>query len=223
MGEKIPGQAPRIVKRWSNVAVEIKSLNAFKSHDKVQGLWKFRPEAWYEKGIPIYSKVRPTPGAVYELQLREKEGRQYLFLKPAEGEIKRALIVIDSGDLWRSSYSCEIIRGKGEVVSHASGGSRGGAHWREVDVYIAQIGAVFKVYNAGFKSRHPETRATRVVLEQVYIYEKDGKLQHALLSLADCDWVREEIEKYKAQLVMSPMLRDIGDVEDFLVAEEEVE
>jgi len=222
MGE-IPGQTPRITKKWDNVAVEIKSIEAFQAHDKVQGLWRFRPEAWYERGLPIYVKVKPVAGAVYELQLREKDGREYLFLKPVQDtEIKNALIIMDSGDLWRSSYSCKVIRGKGEVVSHASGGSRGGAHWREVEVYIAEIGSVFEVYNAGFKGRYPKTKAMKVLLEEVYVYEKDGELQHTPSHLVEYDWIREEIEKYKARLVTAPMLRDIGDVEDFLVAEEEV-
>jgi len=205
-----------ILKSWENVALHESIVSRLQPHEAVQGLYKYQPKAWYAKGLPFYIKsTPPEPGKVVSVEKREKNGLKYFFMIPSEKLFDSALLVFDSGDLWRSSYDLKILDGEAELLTSACGGSRGGAHYREVYVYVAKVGTVFREYNAGFKSRHPTTRVYQLQTRLMALTYKNGKLYH--VSDKAPEWASEDYKTYEVRYRDLPVLVELGDAEDYAV------
>jgi len=205
-----------ILKQWENVALHQSIASSLSPHEVVQGLYKYQPKAWYSKGLPFYIKSTPEPGKVVNVEKREKNGLKYFFMTPSEKqEFDSALLVFNSGDLWRSSYDLKILDGEAELLTSACGGSRGGAHYAEVYVYIAKIGTVFREFNAGFKSRRPRTTVYQLQKRKMALTYKNGKLYDIRDEAPE--WALEDPKTYEVKHRVLPVLVELGDAEDYAV------
>jgi len=221
-------QNAQTIKKWT-LYVHREFIESLRPHPKVQGLFKYQPQAWYTHGVPFYTREEQIyPQLVYNLLLREKNGIKYFLITKTEKEVQSSdfvLLRFDSGDLWRSSYSVDLLDGWCEEVAVVYGGSRGGAHSRQIHILVAKIGSVFKVFDAGFKSRHPSTKVYRVQMVDRYLILKDGKPNDYLetgfsIDLRDYlpDWADKE--PYSYEKVTIPDLVEVGTEEDYIVSQD---